>query len=528
LGGSPARIGYSNGVDQAHSFELPGSAVSHAFLDSNPAGLIHRSRGSSQLGRYVFPVRSGSAPTGFSISGHVRAGSTDLAGTEVAACAGSQCTSTIANEDGIYTISGLQPGRYVVRALPAAGTGLLPLEQTVTVSDGDSTGVDFKFSMKLHDRVLTITGCAGGTATYRIARGDRVLATGSMPELPPGGIYSINVDDVSPVHGHVTVTTVLTCPGSETPPSTEAVDVFADPSGTVVDASGRPVNGATATILRRNESTGVFEAVPAGSSYLSPASPNNPETTGSDGAFGWDVSPGEYRVQASRPGCGSAETDTLVVSATQNPTGIIVRLPCGAPLPVDVPVAPPIGLEPTLPAPVVVLAPPTAGESNLVPIIGTVLVDGKPLPGGVQIPFGSIVDTTKGIVQITTLGPTGQPQTMYFFGGVFKLVEAADGVTELDMEEGEFGECDSARRVQAGKASSPTKRVIRSLWGEGKGSFRTKGRYSAATVRGTLWFTADRCDGTYTQVNEGVVNVQDLVRNKTLRVVAGHSVLVRP
>ena len=47
-------------------------------------------------------------------------------------------------------------------------------------------------------------------------------------------------------------------------------------------------------------------------------------------------------------------------------------------------------------------------------------------------------------------------------------------------------------------------------------------------MRGTLWYHADRCDGTYTQVNEGVVTVLDFVRKKTLIVRAGHSVLVRP
>ena len=47
-------------------------------------------------------------------------------------------------------------------------------------------------------------------------------------------------------------------------------------------------------------------------------------------------------------------------------------------------------------------------------------------------------------------------------------------------------------------------------------------------MRGTLWYHADRCDGTYTQVNEGVVTVLDIARKKTLIVRAGHSVLVRP
>jgi PKD repeat protein len=59
LGGYSARAGYSDGT-MANSYELPGSAVNGAFLDSNPTtGLIHGSINSSQLGRYVFWVRGG-------------------------------------------------------------------------------------------------------------------------------------------------------------------------------------------------------------------------------------------------------------------------------------------------------------------------------------------------------------------------------------------------------------------------------------------------------------------------------------
>lgn len=58
LGGSSARAGFSNG-DAGHSYELPGSAVNGAFLDSNLAtGLIHNSNVGID-GRYVYAVRNG-------------------------------------------------------------------------------------------------------------------------------------------------------------------------------------------------------------------------------------------------------------------------------------------------------------------------------------------------------------------------------------------------------------------------------------------------------------------------------------
>ena len=52
-------------------------------------------------------------------------------------------------------------------------------------------------------------------------------------------------------------------------------------------------------------------------------------------------------------------------------------------------------------------------------------------------------------------------------------------------------------------------RSVRKLWGKGKGSFRTEGRRSSATVRGTWWLVEDRCDGTFTRVRQGTVDVRD-------------------
>lgn len=63
LGGNSARAGYSNGI--AASFEIPGSAINGAFLDSNlTTGLIHNQfgtpfDGANMNGRYDFQVRNG-------------------------------------------------------------------------------------------------------------------------------------------------------------------------------------------------------------------------------------------------------------------------------------------------------------------------------------------------------------------------------------------------------------------------------------------------------------------------------------
>ena len=79
----------------------------------------------------------------------------------------------------------------------------------------------------------------------------------------------------------------------------------------------------------------------------------------------------------------------------------------------------------------------------------------------------------------------------------------------------------------ARQAAQLSRRTIRRLRANAKGRFRTRGRHSAATVRGTVWITADRCDGTLTQVKRGKVAVRDLRRKRTITLTAGKSYLAK-
>jgi Ca2+-binding RTX toxin-like protein len=87
----------------------------------------------------------------------------------------------------------------------------------------------------------------------------------------------------------------------------------------------------------------------------------------------------------------------------------------------------------------------------------------------------------------------------------------------LRLEGGSFLDCVSSYRALA------KKRSVRRLWGNGKGHYRTRGRYSSATVRGTKWLTEDLCGATRITVVEGTVLVHDFVRNVDVSVPAGHS-----
>jgi hypothetical protein len=288
--------------------------------------------------------------------------------------------------------------------------------------------------------------------------------------------------------------------------------------------------------------------IPSGDPRLSSATSANPETSDARGAWAWDVAPGTYRVSATKTDCGTTTSAPLTVTPANPVSNVVLHLACTVPTPPGFPPTTTPTAPTNPPTPPTTLPDPVAGVNfNVIPISGTVLVDGAVLPSGQQIPFGADIDATNGIVSITTIGPDGKPQTAFFYGGEFVLTLDPDGVTSLVLKGGNFTVCSgvSARKVKvkgkkdthaskkrktqsAAVAMATSKTVIRALWSTGKGHFRTKGRYSSATVRGTLWYHADRCDGTYTQVNQGVVTVLDFVRNKTLTVRAGHSVLVRP
>ena len=200
--------------------------------------------------------------------------------------------------------------------------------------------------------------------------------------------------------------------------------------------------------------------------------------------------------------------------------------------------------------------PPRLGGSfNAEPVKGLVFVEinGKfiPITEVRQIPNGAIINALHGTVElITSAGgntsataaraaktkskkPTTKATTQKgtFGGAVFKVTQAHSGLVTLLLVEGAsfagaptYASC----QTHSGKATvaALSKKTLQLLKGsDNHGKFRTKGRYAAATVRGTVWSTADRCDGTLTHVTRGTVVVSDLVLHKTITVHAGHSYL---
>ncbi len=152
-----------------------------------------------------------------------------------------------------------------------------------------------------------------------------------------------------------------------------------------------------------------------------------------------------------------------------------------------------------------------------------------PLSAAQQIPVGSFLDTTRGTVRLqSATNAAGDRQTGDFLSAIFQVRQSksrsARGLTDLVLKGGNFGRCRTARGKRAGAAQSRTVRRLRS---NARGRFRTSGRNSSATVRGTRWETIDRCDGTLTKVQRGTVVVRDFRRKKNVVVKAGKSYLAR-
>jgi CSLREA domain-containing protein len=142
-----------------------------------------------------------------------------------------------------------------------------------------------------------------------------------------------------------------------------------------------------------------------------------------------------------------------------------------------------------------------------------------------SIPVGSIVDATNGRVTLTSIDANGVEQSADFYEGRFQISQAAGGaLVTLRLRGGDFSSCPTA-----GSSARASKRSGRKLWGSGSGRFRTQGNFGSASVRGTIWLTADQCNGTLFKVRRGVVKVTDFALDKTISLPAGKTYLaVKP
>jgi hypothetical protein len=217
---------------------------------------------------------------------------------------------------------------------------------------------------------------------------------------------------------------------------------------------------------------------------------------------------------------------------------------------------------PPPPAPVALPAPVLGKTVNATPVSGVVFVKpprgksldigGRVLAGATagagagfvrltaaaQIPVGSEVNSLRGSLKlVTATAKKGRTQSGTFRGAIFKLTQAtrgsSKGLATLSLVESAFkgapayATCERKAKATEASAAAVSSKVLQLLRASAHGKFRTRGRYSAATVLGTIWTVADRCDGTLTHDVTDSVRVTDFVRHRTVVLHAGQSYLAR-
>lgn len=157
-----------------------------------------------------------------------------------------------------------------------------------------------------------------------------------------------------------------------------------------------------------------------------------------------------------------------------------------------------------------------------------------------QLRIGATIDTRRGRARLTSAADLlGGTQTADFFDGLFQVRQrvSAQPITDVLLRGSlrglprfggrtTFGRLDQPAAADGPQAQAAA-RGRRRLWGSGRGRFRTRGRRSSATVRGTLWLVQDFSNGTLTRVREGSVLVRDFVRDVDVLLGAGQSYFAR-
>jgi uncharacterized repeat protein (TIGR01451 family) len=486
------------------------------------------------------------------------------------------------------TVVGLDPGPYAVAlaAAPAGYDSVLSLECAGTIAPGETkvctiASNDRPAHLKVAEHVVNDDGAKRAASSFALG----VVNASARPASFAGSEDGTDVTVAAGAYS-VTAATVLgyqttlgaDCAGTIAPGESRTCTVTSDdvlPLGLSLSADAGTVTtgsrvGYSATLSNRNGQAAVARSVsvhlpdgfayrPGSSSGLTTADPQvDGRTLSWSGSF--EVAghgsaslhfaatapavPGSYAATAS----GSVDAPFTVAS---DPSGAAVTVrPEQQPAPTGTPTQPPPApAHTTTPDPPpttdpTALPPPVFQQSaDLEPVAGTVLVrlpgttDFVRLTSPEQAPIGTEVDATAGRMGLSTVDGAGTRFHAEFSEGCFKLdKQLANGVTVLRLTGGDFRSCKATTRALASADKKPKKRPkrlrsqrsVRHLWGSGKGRFQTRGRYLAATVHGTTWFTEDRCDASRAYVQEGVVAVRDLVLRKTVRVSAGQSYVARP
>lgn len=221
-------------------------------------------------------------------------------------------------------------------ASTACGCGpeKLPNETTITgINTVVEDGKEVPVINWEKESPITTKGCKGGKVTVSVEAENTEThkfehRESTLTESPAGsGKFSGNIPIMRPLHGKATVKIKISgCEHS----SEEIVVEFKcwiDPSGKVVDGNHEdaPVWEATVTLLSSATESGTYTAVENGSEVMSPSNRVNPDKTRENGAFGWEVIEGYYKIEATKTGCGTATTPAFHVPPPKENLEIVLH-----------------------------------------------------------------------------------------------------------------------------------------------------------------------------------------------------------
>lgn len=334
--------------------------------------------GSEITGRVC--IASEPACSGGGANGGIDGATVTACATNVATPSGTVpffCSYTSTDASGYYAIGNLPAGLYSLTADPPPSSGFVAAPLPAQISNGATGVLTENFSLTAapgpsasgiegafgdpsaptidstwSSYIFDTFGCPGGSFSYKLVLDETVYsATGTIPAgsvlaggpmtqvSQSGGIahFQASFDHpLAPAHGKATLSFSFICAtGSGTAGS---IPIYIDPSGTALNQKGRPISGASVTLyFSPIDAGGPFLPVPNGSTTMDPGNRHNPETTGADGRFGWDVLPGLYKVVATRPGCtGPDLAHSAVYTVPPAVTGVRLTLQCSDTTPPDV------------------------------------------------------------------------------------------------------------------------------------------------------------------------------------------------
>jgi len=421
----------------------------------------------------------------------------------------------------------VEPNDAPVNTAPPAISGTPTVGQVLTCSEGTWTSAaSITYTYQWLQDGEPITGAT--TNTYTVASGD-------LEQLLTCQVTA-NTDD-----GDTSATSAAVTGGATTPAPPTPTPTPTPTPGAPSVAPGAPLVGAQSA------------------AFTSSVDPNGAATTvlfeyGLDPKYGLTTAPDFYveATAAQSVGAGSSP-----VSVTGAATGLVPDALYHVRVVATNAAGTTVGADQTfttaaLPPP----PPPVLGEdANFTPISGIVYV--KLPPGTVvggpdahinahaaaattkgpgfipltearQLPVGTEVDARLGKLRLTTATTlktrhrAAKTQLGLFYGGLFGVGQSKElrlkGLTTLQLlDNGAFrgapsyAECSTTKTGRAtaviARKRPLSSKVLQTLGENEHGNFQTKGKYSAATVRGTQFNVSDRCGGTFTHVFHGLVVV---------------------